>query len=79
MSTKIFKVGFMLMSDFPIHQSARDLSVLETPFCHVHITNVRTYTCGCTDMYIMYAQLLQPTLANVTGHEICISSQLAII
>ena len=59
------------MSDVPIHQSARDLGVLETPFCHVHI-----------QMYghvHMYVQLLRPTLANVTGHEICISSQFAII
>ena len=53
------------MSDFPIHQSARDLSVLETPFCHVH-NNECTDMYGCTDvdMYIMYAQLLQPTLAT---------------
>ena len=26
------------------------------------------YGCTDVDMYIMYAQLLQPTLANVTGH-----------
>ena len=66
------------MTDVPIHQSARDLSVLKTPFCHVHY-NGCTDMYGCTGMYIMYAQLLQPTLANVIGHEICISSQLAII
>ena len=45
-------------------------------------TNWPACPCAHIRMYghvHMYVLLLRQTLANVTGHEICISSQLAII